>query len=84
LIKNLKGSFKPSNIPQELAENVNNERELETLTHLTHADVIPRQRQTNLEESLKKRKAVQNLSIAFSLQQTTGLSRQFMVYQTMT
>lgn len=58
-IKNLKGSFKSSNIPQELAANVNSEGELEILTNFTHGDAIPRQKQTNLEESFNKRKAVQ-------------------------
>jgi hypothetical protein len=60
-IKNLKGSFKSSNIPQEFATNVNSEGELEILTNFTHRDAIPRQKQTNLEESFKKAKAVQRL-----------------------
>lgn len=60
-IKNLKGSFKSSNIPQELAANVNSEGELEILTNFTLGDAIPRQEQTNLEESFNKRKAVQRL-----------------------
>jgi hypothetical protein len=55
-LKPLKVSFRSSNIPQELAANVNSVGELEILTNFTHGDAIPRQEQTILEESFNKKK----------------------------